>query len=128
VLCNTGNVQLFLKNIAAKKTGGAEDPKIHGAAILDSAHTPNLPLVIEPQNTKLVTVRVKRDDLRVAREHKERCLIVFEIISSRGKFYEASHDYTKLEVQLEPQTTDEYLTVPGHEPEVWKLFKLKRTN
>lgn len=127
VLCNIGNVQLILKNITAQKTRAGDDPKVMGSVILDSAHTPALPIIIEPQNTKLVTARVRKDDLRVAREHKEWCFVVFEIISSRGKFYEARHNYTKLEVQLEPKVPGEPLVV-WHEPEVWKLFKLKRTN
>ena len=128
VLCNTGNVQLLLKNIEAKKTEAGTDPKVSGVAILQSTHTASLPLVVEPHSTKLVVLRLQRDDLRVAREHSERCFVAFELISARGKFYEAWHEFTKIEVQFEPKYVSEALEVTFPDPEVWKLFKLKRTN
>jgi hypothetical protein len=127
VLCNTGNVQLLLKQITARVPVLSTDKKSTAFGVLESECMIGLPVIIEPQNTKLIKVRVKKDDLRTAREHNERCFVVFELISSRGKFYEARHEYTKLEVQPEPKVPGQPLAV-WHEPEVWKLFKLKGAN
>jgi hypothetical protein len=76
---------------------------------------PEIPVVIEPGQVKIIRVYLLGEEIEKSKEDNERCFVVFTVISSRAKSYKIFHDITAIG---EHKTAAEQL--------VWKPFKLDK--
>jgi hypothetical protein len=111
-LSNTGNVQLILNRVTVMVSRDLTKG-------FDS-----LPVTIEPGTAKLVRVRFALEEARWAIEHKHHCLVDFQFLSSRGKRYQASHDFQPTVPEPPTLGTSSPITFGGKE---WKPFRIRRT-
>jgi len=111
-LSNVGNLQLLLKDIELL-TGRNPLGKAVTSYHVSDSNCPEIPIVIEPNQVKLIRVHFLNDTIEKAKKNKERCFVTFAIVSPQAKMYEIMHDITALG---EHRTEAECL--------IWKPFKM----